>query len=492
MHRSAHRHLVSTLACLCVTTSLLTACSNEDTDTDTAGRTASSSPSASKSPSKSASKGSDGEVNRDDVNGDGHADVVVNGWYRAKDKAEWQRNRFVALAAPGGTEPGAAFRLPERLPELDPRISSGPIGHDQSTQYTGDLDGDGHADVVTGDMVPDSEGEFTSEQRIVWGGSDGLGGATELPADDERAAATGDFDGDGALDLMTLAAPSFSESADGPQPATVLYGPFERDGAKPRTTSTLDVGHGGWASVVSTFVGDFDGDGRDDLVTKARYDEEDARLEDGLPEGVTDSTFYRGTAKGLKSAGSVPGISNGATPVAVGDFDGDGKQDIFGEWPDDERAAVVYGDSKGPGRGEARSGDLGELKVALAVAVGDVNGDGHDDAAIQSLGGDDRRVGQVVVLLGGEGGLSADRTVTLDRYAIGLGGSPASSGDRDHFGWDLYLADLDTDGRDELLIGTFGFNKPRKDAGYWILRGTQDGPSKTDRRFVKTKDFGSG
>jgi hypothetical protein len=52
--------------------------------------------------------------------------------------------------------------------------------------------------------------------------------------------------------------------------------------------------------------------------------------------------------------------------------------------------------------------------VGLAAVVGDVNGDSHDDAAIQSRG-DDRRVGQVVGLLGGEGGLSADRTVTLDR-----------------------------------------------------------------------------
>ncbi|MGI3223112.1 hypothetical protein ACRJ4B_03135 [Streptomyces sp. GTA36] len=87
-------------------------------------------------------------------------------------------------------------------------------------------------------------------------------------------------------------------------------------------------------------------------------------------------------------------------------------------------------------------------------------------------------------------GLNAARTVKIDRHTIGLGGSPQHEGDRDFFGWDLHIADLDTDGRDELLIGTFGFNKPRKDAGYWILRGTKSGPSTTDRRFIKTKDFG--
>lgn len=58
-------------------------------------------------------------------------------------------------------------------------------------------------------------------------------------------------------------------------------------------------------------------------------------------------------------------------------------------------------------------------------------------------------------------GLSASRTVVIDRYAIGLGGSPQHEGDRGFFGWDLRLADLDTDGRDEPLIATFGFDNPR-------------------------------
>jgi hypothetical protein len=172
-----------------------------------------------------------------------------------------------------------------------------------------------------------------------------------------------------------------------------------------------------------------------------------------------------------------------------GNFDGDGRADILARRGYSE-AVAVYGSGEGPGRGRA-AGELGKLEAtdADADAIGDVNGDGHDDIATRSPG-DDRRIGQVAVVLGGKDGLSAARTVTIDRYAIGLGGSPQHAGDRDRFGWDLYLADLDTDGRDELLIGTFGFNKPRKDAGYWILRGTRDGPSMTDRRFVKTKDFG--
>ncbi|WKX69483.1 VCBS repeat-containing protein [Streptomyces sp. XD-27] len=476
MHRHPRR-LVAALVCLCVTTPLFTACSGGG------GKAAQSSP----SPSKQDKSG----TNRDDVNGDGHADVVVNGWYRARKTGfgGWDRNCVVALAAPGGLEPGAAFRVTERLPELDPRITNGPIGYDSSTQFTGDLDDDGYADVVASDMVPDPSGEYAPEQRIVWGGPDSPRGTTELPADVDRATAAGDFDGDGALDLLTLAEPNDSESAPTkPQPATVLHGPLSGDGAA-RTTSTTDVGYKGWAPVAHTVVGDFDGDGRDDLVTKAEYDEEDARLEEGLPEDVIDATFYRGTAKGLKPAGSVPGITNGSIPVATGDFDGDDKQDILARGQDDDQAVAVYGSDKGPGRAKARAAGLGKLKVGYDLAVGDINGDGHDDIATETRA-KDPRIGEVTVVLGGKDGLSAARTITIDRHAIGLGGSPRSKGDRDDFGWDLYLADLDTDGRDELLIGTFGFRKPRKDAGYWILRGTENGPSKTDRRFVKTKDFG--
>ncbi|MGP4000690.1 hypothetical protein [Streptomyces sp. 8N706] len=55
-----------------------------------------------------------------------------------------------------------------------------------------------------------------------------------MPADGVRATGVGDFDDDGVLNLLTIAAPSFSESADGPQPATVLYGPISRDGGGPR------------------------------------------------------------------------------------------------------------------------------------------------------------------------------------------------------------------------------------------------------------------
>ncbi|MGW0732058.1 FG-GAP repeat domain-containing protein [Streptomyces sp. NPDC002851] len=546
-------------ALLCAAALLATGCSatggaKGNANGDSSGGTDGAQPTSSSAP---AGERDGGAVNRDDFNGDGHADAFVNGWYRQpKVGGDWHNNRFVAPAARGGLEPSRALRLAERYAPPDPRVDSSPISYDRSKQFTGDLDDDGYADVLVHNELSDPDGKSRRDQRIVWGGADGPAGVTKLPAGLDPVTGIGDFDGDGALDLLTLGAPgsgyerepqlggvspihagprrlarhlaarpnhprtpstrAIRPDADAPHQlhpsaaprraradpqrserhplATVRFGPLGRDRGTPRTTAELDVGYDGWASIATTQVGDFDGDGRDDLVTRASYDEEDVRFEEDMPQDVLDATCYRGTAKGLTPAGAVPGITgaspggaDGADPLAVGDFDGDGRADLLARRVDGEGVAV-YGSARGPGHGRAATGVDG-IGTSPDVAVGDANGDGRDDAAVLSRG-KDRRVGRVAVLLAGEGGLGAGRTVTIDRYAIGLGGKPQHGGDRDFFGWDLYFADLDTDGRDELLIGTFGFNKPRKDAGYWILRGTKSGPSTTDRHFVPTKDFG--
>ncbi|WP_371572617.1 FG-GAP repeat domain-containing protein [Streptomyces sp. NBC_01314] len=483
-----HRPYLRLAAVLCVA-AVVAACSSEGGNKGSSEETPSGPAPAWSAPARQ----DQGGVNRRDFNGDGKDDALVNGWYKhPKTGGKWYNNRFVALASPSGLDPAKAVRLAHRWAKPDPRLTSAPAYQDRSAQFTGDLDDDGHADVVVDNVLSSPDGKYTSNRRIVWGGSKDAAGATVLSRSIAKPIGTGDVDGDGALDLLTLdEAVSDSGHQGKRQYATVLHGPFNRSHATPRTTTRIDVSHEGWVPVVHTAIGDFDGDGRDDLVTKAQYDEEDARFEDDDMPEVDGSSYYRGTEKGLSEAAPVPGIraedtSSGGEPLVAADFNGDKRVDLL--TGNTGGTHVVYGSKQGPGQGRSTT-DLHRLHLSRAV-TGDINGDGYADLATESLG-EDRRIGRVSVRLGTPDGLTTETPTRIDRYSIGLGGKPTHSGDRDEFGWDLVLCDLDADGRDELLIGTFGFNTPRKEAGYWVLAGTKDGPSVTDRRFVKTMDFGS-
>lgn len=428
-----------------------------------------------------------GPVDRDDVDGDGHADAVLNGWYKVPGDPDtkWRNNRFVLRAAAGGPDAAAALPIAGCYPPHGPAAQY-PVGHDFSVQLTGDLDDDGYADVlVRGVRGPD--GAESRRQRILWGGPEGPVAATDLPRGTDPAAGVGDFDGDGTLDLLTLAV-SGGEYDMRAQPATVLRGPLDRAGGKPRGETATDVGFEGWASITDAAVGDFDGDGRDDLVTRATYDEEDVRFDVGLPDHVIDAALYRGTPGGLRLAGAVPGITsgerNGATPLVAGDFDDDGTDDIVARrWLGD--ALVVYGSPEGPGAGR-KAVELGR-RIGLGSAVGDVNGDGTDDLATSySPSGDE---GEVAVFLGGARGLAVDGTQVVVPQDVGA--KPGLRRNADHlFGWQLHLADLDTDGDDDLVVGTFRAGDPPEESGYWIFGGTPEGTSVADRDFVTTEDAG--
>ncbi|MER5185238.1 VCBS repeat-containing protein [Streptomyces sp. NPDC002896] len=186
------RHsLPAVLTGVCATALLAAGCSGDD------GTGSAQQPKPASAPSSSEPANRDtGEVNRDDVNGDGRSDVVVNGWYKyPKTGGEWFNNRFIAFASPSGLDPTRAFRLSEDFAKPDPRIDSSAIFQDRSVQFTGDLDDDGHADIVVRNQLSHRSGKYTRYQRIVWGGPKGATGVTELPSETDDAIATGDFDG---------------------------------------------------------------------------------------------------------------------------------------------------------------------------------------------------------------------------------------------------------------------------------------------------------
>src|SRR5215510_3491292 len=190
---------------------------------------------------------------------------------------------------------------------------------------------------------------------------------------DPVSVAVGDFNGDGIQDLAV----ANHEAYDGPDGISVLLG--NGDGT---FQEAINFGSGGnVASFVA--VGDFNGDGVQDLVVANSGDFDSGNISVLLGNG--DGTFQ---------AAVNFGAGNNPSSIAVGDFNGDGIQDLtvahgfFGS----NSVSVLLGN----GDGTFQEGvNYGTGFAPSFVAVADFNGDGVQDLAVANEGSNN-----VSVLLG--------------------------------------------------------------------------------------------
>ena len=218
-------------------------------------------------------------------------------------------------------------------------------------------------------------------------------------------------------------------------------------------------------------AGDVNGDGVRDLVMTASFPD----LVIAFGPFVGNDTVLDASNSATVTADPYSGVTNHLR-LAVGDFDGDGIDDMALSYHTaanrDGRVWVTFGPIE-PGDYdlEADADLIIEPETAgawlgTAIAAADLDGDGTDTLVIgASMDGhyDGRRAGLVYVL---EEPLR-DGVLTADTVRMVLGGAQTGDG----AGWDVAACDTDDDGLDELIVGAPDHDArraPRAGRVYWV------------------------
>ena len=311
--------------------------------------------------------------------------------------------RAARIAAPSGGAPATLFVAHDDGVSAITRGASGWQRRELAAPSfvgdlaVGDVDGDGHVDVV----VPD---ERTNQLVLLRGTADGgFAPATRLATTRApRRVVLADVTGDRRPDLLVIG-----------ETGLVLHTGLENGGFDaPRSVQTGD-------HLSDVVPADVNADGRTDLAV--------------LDRSRSTISFLLGGADGGFKAGDSYLVGYGAESAVLADFDGDGKVDALTLNRLADNATLL----RGLGNGEfdgivCLRGEIGDL---TSITVDDFDRDEHPDIAVASEPG-----GRIALFLGrGDGRFQAQPPINVGRQPRAL-----------------VASDFDQDGSPDLAVVNFG------------------------------------
>ncbi|MFY0683978.1 MAG: VCBS repeat-containing protein [Balneola sp.] len=369
-----------------------------------------------------------------DVDGDGDLDLIV---------ASYGDNGIVWYENDGAANPTFAEHF----------VSTNANG--AYSVYGGDVDGDGDIDIMSASIEDD---------KIAWYENDGSQTFTEhivsTNADIAVNVYAADVDGDGDLDLL-------SASQDDNKIAW-----YENDGAADPSFTERVVSTNA-DNAKSVFAGDVDGDGDLDLMSASGVDKKIAWYEN---DGATDPSF----TERVVSTNSIAAIS-----IFAADVDGDGDLDLLSASGGDDKIAWYENTTPAPSitKLQPLNGTAGTSITMHGYGFDDVitdnkitftpAGGGIATTATVTSASATKLTVTVPEVTGGNYTLRAQRDSDSDigtspeLFDISTGGGDFGAIDSSEriittnsiFPYDVYAADVDSDGDMDLLSASYGDDK---------------------------------
>jgi hypothetical protein len=411
-----------------------------------------------------------------DVNNDGFDDVVVGAYLYDGDQVS-EGAAFVYLGSSTGLQD---------MPAWSAEGNQTGSGFGFSVASAGDVNGDGHDDVIIGAPYHDNGSVDEGRAYLYLGNAIGLESAPDwaVEADQEsawlgwRVRPAGDVNGDGYDDVIVVAY-QYDDGQTNEGKVFVYSGSESGLSASPAWEFATDQAEARMAGAGT--AGDVNNDGYDDVVVGSHaYD-------NGEPNEGRVWVFH-GSRRGLAEEPSLilesdmPYAYFGYSAYTAGDVNADGFDDVvigaFGYSngvETAEGAAFVYtGSSGGLASSAAWSFESNQADAWFGLSAqtaGDLNSDGYDDVVISSERCDLTRSDQggAWVFLGSASGLSAD----VDWSASG-------SQPDEVFGWrSAGAGDVNGDGFDDVIVGARRYDNGEVDEGRALVYHGPLSPSTT-------------